>query len=135
MNDVDICQYDPADYHKHATAVFQNFSKYNTTVRENVGFGRVEALSRRSAVETAVHLAQADTVVEALPDGLQTILESPGFESLSYPGMLQPLSSHHHGLSGGEVSRVTDCFFCSHMSLFISPTVAAHCLGTSFHES
>lgn len=106
VNDVDICQYDPADYHKHTTAVFQNFSKYNTTVRENVGFGRVEALSRRSAVETAVHLAQADTVVEALPDGLQTILESPGFESLSYPGMLQPLSSHHHGLSGGEWQRI-----------------------------
>ncbi|KAL0070964.1 hypothetical protein AAF712_002185 [Marasmius tenuissimus] len=106
VNDVDVRQYDPADYHKHTTAVFQNFSKYNSTVRENVGLGRVDALSRRSAVEAAVRLAQADTLVEALPDGLQTMLESPGFENLSYPGMPQPQSSRHHGLSGGEVSRV-----------------------------
>lgn len=106
VNDVDIRRYDPADYHKHTTAVFQNFSKYNSTVRENVGLGSVESLSRRSVVEAAVHLAQADTIVDALPHGLQTMLESPGFETLSYPGMPQSQSSRHHGLSGGEWQRI-----------------------------
>ncbi|KAF9263663.1 P-loop containing nucleoside triphosphate hydrolase protein [Marasmius fiardii PR-910] len=106
VNDVDIRRYDPADYHKHTTAVFQNFSKYNSTVRENVGLGSVESLSRRSIVEAAVHLAQADTIVDSLPHGLQTMLESPGFETLSYPGMPQSQSSRHHGLSGGEWQRI-----------------------------
>ncbi|KAL0580793.1 hypothetical protein V5O48_001258 [Marasmius crinis-equi] len=106
VNDIDVRQYDPADYHRHTTAVFQNFSKYNSTVRENVGLGCVESLSCRSAVETAVRLAQADIIVDTLPNGLQTMLESPGFESLSYPGMPQPQSSRHHGLSGGEWQRI-----------------------------
>ncbi|KAJ6627517.1 P-loop containing nucleoside triphosphate hydrolase protein [Mycena sp. CBHHK59/15] len=105
VNDVDIRRYNPFDYHQHLTAVFQGFSKFNTTVRENVGLGRVEKLGSRTSIETAIHLAEADSVVNSLPCGLRTILEAPGFESMSYSG--RAASSRHHGLSGGEWQRLS----------------------------
>jgi len=105
VNDVDIRRYDPFDYHQHLTAVFQGFSKFNTTVRENVGLGRVEKIRSRTAIETAIHLAEADSVVNSLPSGISTVLETPGFESMSYPGCAA--SSRQHGLSGGEWQRLS----------------------------
>ncbi|KAK7060212.1 hypothetical protein VNI00_000977 [Paramarasmius palmivorus] len=104
VNDVDIRRYHPADYHKHTTAVFQGFSKFNSTVRENVGLGHVEALKCRTSVKTAIQLAEAEAIVGSLPNGLQTVLETPGFEALAYPGM--PQSTRYHGLSGGEWQRI-----------------------------
>jgi len=105
VNGVDIRRYHPDEYHRHLTAVFQGFSKFNATVKENVGLGYVEKLTQRSAIEKAIHLAEADTIVGSLPDGLRTTLETPGFESLSYPGMRSQQRSHH-GLSGGEWQRI-----------------------------
>jgi ABC-type multidrug transport system fused ATPase/permease subunit len=105
VNGYDIRQYNPAEYHRHLTAVFQGFSKFNSTIKENVGLGFVEKMGSRIAVETAVHLAEADAIIEALPNGLRTTLETPGFESIAYPGSTgHQQSPHHHGLSGGEVS-------------------------------
>lgn len=136
VNDVDIRLYDPPDYHRHTTSVFQNFSKYNTSVRENVGFGCVELLSCRSVVENAVRLAQAETIVDALPHGLQSTLEPPGFENLSYPGMPHSLGSRHHGLSGGEASSaVKEYDQCIFLTISTSRLVAAHCSGAGVHES
>lgn len=101
INGIDIRRYHPPDYHKHLTAVFQGFSKFNSTLRENVGLGNINKLGDRDAILEAVHLAEADLLVESLPSGLQTILDSPGFESFTYPG--SPRSPSRHGLSGGEV--------------------------------
>ncbi|CAK5275788.1 unnamed protein product [Mycena citricolor] len=108
VNDVDIRRYEPSDYHQHITGVFQGtnggFSKFNTTVRENVGLGRVERLRSKSLVEKSIRLAQADDLVNSLPYGLRTDLDTPGFESMSYPGQG---FSRLHGLSGGEWQRLS----------------------------
>ncbi|KAJ7507444.1 P-loop containing nucleoside triphosphate hydrolase protein [Mycena galericulata] len=101
VNDVDIRRYEPVDYHQHLTAVFQGFSKFNTTVRENVGLGRVEKMRSRSLIETAINLAEAD-FVNSLPYGIRTILET---DSMSYSGCAD--SSRQHGLSGGEWQRLS----------------------------
>ncbi|KAJ7179429.1 P-loop containing nucleoside triphosphate hydrolase protein [Mycena filopes] len=103
INSVNIRRYDPTDYHQHLTAVFQGFSKFSTTVRENVGVGRVEKMRSRTAIETAIHLAEADSVVNSLPYGIRTILDSG--ESMSYAGCGP--SSRQHGLSGGEWQRLS----------------------------
>ncbi|KAJ7688422.1 P-loop containing nucleoside triphosphate hydrolase protein [Mycena rosella] len=105
VNDIDIRRYDPFDYHQHLTAVFQGFSKFNTTVRENVGLGRVEKMRSQTSIETAIHLAEADKIVNTLPYGLRTVLQTPGFESMSYSGCTT--SSRQHGLSGGEWQRLS----------------------------
>ncbi|KAF8640043.1 hypothetical protein AX17_001285 [Amanita inopinata Kibby_2008] len=105
VNDVDIRRYNPDDYHRHLTAVFQGFSKFNFTVQKNVGLGNVELLSYRPAIEQAIRLAEADVMIESLPRGLQTKLQTPGFESIPYPGN-NSSTSHLHGLSGGEWQRI-----------------------------
>lgn len=104
VNGVDVRRYNPAEYHRHLSAVFQGFSKFSSTVKENVGLGNVEKIGYRPAIETAIHLAEADTLVESLPNGIKTMLETPGFEAVSYPGM-EGFDSYprRHGLSGGEV--------------------------------
>ncbi len=114
VNGHDIRRYDPAEYHDHLSAVLQGFSKFNSTVRENVGVGSVTKMSSTTSIETAVNLARADGIVEALPDGLQTVLESPAFESIPHPGSMSEFS-HSHGLSGGEVcfSRFASAFRCT----------------------
>jgi len=103
VNGVDVRRYNPTEYHRHLSAVFQGFSKFSSTVKENVGLGNVEKIGYRPAIETAIHLAEADTLVESLPNGIKTMLETPGFEALSYPGMGCGNSPQRHGLSGGEV--------------------------------
>jgi len=107
VNGVDIRRYNPVDYHRHLTAVFQGFSKFSSTVKENVGIGNIEKMSHRQSIEEAIHLAEADNVVQSLPNGLKTHLESPGFESVSYPGSIGSYyHSNRHGLSGGEWQRI-----------------------------
>lgn len=114
------------DYHKRLTTVFQGFSKFNTTVAENVGLGDVRKMVDKDEIRKAIHLAEADGIVSGLAGGMDTILEIPGFEALSYPGspcesvydggcgygssvggMDDGLSGqsvqHRSGLSGGEV--------------------------------
>ena len=106
-NGIDVRRYNPAEYHSHLSAVFQGFSQFSTTVKENVGLGNVEKIAYKPAIETAVRLAEADILVKSLPNGLKTLLETPGYESLSYPGMMgYEDTTQRHGLSGGEVRTI-----------------------------
>ncbi|RXW25768.1 hypothetical protein EST38_g57 [Candolleomyces aberdarensis] len=109
INGVDVRKYSPAEYHRHISAVFQGFSKFNASIKENVGLGNVDKMRYKPAIETAVHLAEADMLVESLPNGLKTLLETPGFESISYPGSMSydsSSASQRYGLSGGEWQRI-----------------------------
>ena len=108
INGVDIRRLSPAEYHRHVTAVFQDFSKFNSTVRENVGVGYVQKLQSHAVVCRAIHLGGADTFVDTLPNGLKTKLDNSGFGAVppAYPGTPGcGMSSRQqcHGLSGGEV--------------------------------
>ncbi|KAH0839627.1 P-loop containing nucleoside triphosphate hydrolase protein [Lanmaoa asiatica] len=110
INGVDIRRLSPTEYHQHITAVFQDFSKFNSTVRENVGLGYVQKLQSHAAVSHAIHLGGADTFVDTLPNGLKTKLDSSGFDAMppAYPGTpgCGMSSRQHHGLSGGEWQRI-----------------------------
>jgi len=103
---VDIRRLTPSEYHRHVTTVFQGFSKYNSTVRENVGLGYVPNLQSPAAIERAIRLGGSDAFVGSLPNGIKTKLDASGFEFMPY----SPVAGHsvssrlQHGLSGGEVS-------------------------------
>ncbi|THH13893.1 hypothetical protein EW146_g6379 [Bondarzewia mesenterica] len=116
VNDVDIRRYHPVDLHRAMTAVFQNFSKYNGTVTENIGIGFVQDITCPSALKRAVKLAESERIVDSLPQGADTRLDALGFDSLIYPplgGMPVPTGAKSerpvwvpHGLSGGEWQRI-----------------------------
>lgn len=108
INGTDIRLLNPQEYHKHVTALFQVFSKLSTTVRENVGIGDVDSKFSDHAVREAAHRAGAGRLVEVLPRGLDTTLESDGM-GLSPFGEgaiginFGEMPEARHGLSGGEV--------------------------------
>lgn len=108
VNGVDIRRLTPSDYHRHVTTVFQGFSKYSSTVRENVGLGYVQNLQSPTAIEHAMRLGGSDAFVSALPSGMKTKLDASGFEFMPCSpasGSCHGIPSRlQHGLSGGEVS-------------------------------
>jgi len=114
VNGVSIRRYRPTDYHRHTTALFQGFSRFNATLRENVGVGRVERMHSTPHIERALRGAGASRLVEALPRGLRTNLSSaggggwdsaPSFVAQA-PGLGEDIDLGHQGLSGGEWQRL-----------------------------
>ncbi|EIM85550.1 P-loop containing nucleoside triphosphate hydrolase protein [Stereum hirsutum FP-91666 SS1] len=126
LNDTSIRLYNPSDLHRVCTAIFQQFSRYNGTVTDNVGVGRVEDMrsdvsgTRDGPVRRAIRLAEGEEVVDALPKGLETVLDAVGFDAMGAsgsqgsgagygaytgPGMMGVDQEWMpHGLSGGEAS-------------------------------
>jgi ATP-binding cassette, subfamily B, bacterial len=54
--------------------IFQDFVRYQLTARENIGFGRAEAVDDVDAIAGAARQAGAHDYLEALPDGYETML-------------------------------------------------------------
>lgn len=109
INGSPIQRYDPFEFHTHVTAVFQSFSKHNGTAKENIGVGYVNDMESATAVKEAVGLARANHIIDSLPDGLNTKLDTSGFYNSSFlpttlvGGAGERPSYVHHGMSGGEV--------------------------------
>jgi ATP-binding cassette subfamily B protein len=60
---------------RHRVAVmFQDFSQYLVTFRQQVGFGRVECLDDEARIVRAADMAGLGGVVTSLPNGLDTLL-------------------------------------------------------------
>jgi len=89
--------------------VFQGFSKFNSTVKENIGVGYVQKMGSHAAIYKAINLAGAETIVSSLPNGLRTKLDTSGstvFPPFSNNAGSSKTSRIHHGLSGGEWQRI-----------------------------
>lgn len=128
INDVDVRQYDAEDLHEHTTVVFQNFSRYNTTLRENVGVGQIDLLDKDTSLREALRAGGGARLLN-LPNGLDTNLEYSGFD-FSFPSPFPPdplgfggvgsTASDRCALSGGEVGYDPSVFETPADALFIS---------------
>jgi ATP-binding cassette subfamily B protein len=54
--------------------IFQDFVRYQLSARENIGFGRAEAVDDLEGIAAAARQAGAHEYLEALPDGYETSL-------------------------------------------------------------
>ena len=54
--------------------IFQDFVRYHLPVRENIGFGQIDALDDFERIAAAARKSGAHAVVEELPDGYETML-------------------------------------------------------------
>ena len=107
VNGRDIRRYSPPEYHEHVTAVFQGFSRFEGSVRLNVGVGYVPDMRSHAHVDAAVTLAGAKKLVSGLPNGLKTSLDASGCSPVARPladAFACGPERRQHGLSGGEVS-------------------------------
>ena len=74
VDGVDLNELAPDDWYRRFGTVFQDFVRYETTVRENIVFGWLEGRDDARALAATVARSGADEVVAALPDGLDTRL-------------------------------------------------------------
>ena len=74
LDGVDLREFDPAELRREMGVIFQDFVRYELTAGENIGLGQVSALHDASRLQAAAAKAGADTVVAALPNGLDTQL-------------------------------------------------------------
>ena len=74
LDGVDLRRFDPAELRRHISAIFQDFSVYQAPAWENIGYGDVEHGTDREKIVDASKQANAHAVIEALPQGYDTML-------------------------------------------------------------
>jgi ATP-binding cassette subfamily B protein len=74
LDGVDLRDFDPTELHRRVGVIFQDYLRYQLTVLENIGFGRVEAMHDPERLARAARQAGADTVIASLPEGYATPL-------------------------------------------------------------
>ncbi len=74
VDGVDLRDMAPADWYRRFGTVFQDFLRYQSTVRDNITFGWVDGAGDEAALHAAVIRSEADEVVKTLPQGLDTLL-------------------------------------------------------------
>ena len=74
VDGTDIRAIHPDAWRGRTTAAFQDFGKFHTVVRESIAFGDLDRFDDASAVRRAVSDADADSIIEKLPHGLETQL-------------------------------------------------------------
>jgi ATP-binding cassette, subfamily B, bacterial len=74
IDGIDLRDFDPAELRKRVGVIFQDYVRYQFTVGENIGFGRVEAMHDSGRVMRAAAQSGADRVIASLPEGYATPL-------------------------------------------------------------
>jgi ATP-binding cassette subfamily B protein len=67
--------YDPATLHQQVAFVFQDATMFNLTLRENIGFSKTVS---NDDLAKAIATAELTAFVEALPQGLETMVSERG---------------------------------------------------------
>lgn len=92
LDGVDLRAYDLDDLRATIGVIFQDFVRYQATVRENIGYGQIAALDDTARLQAAAVRGGADEVVAALPNG--------------YDAMLGRWFNQGHELSGGQWQKI-----------------------------
>jgi ATP-binding cassette, subfamily B, bacterial len=74
VDGVDLREIQPGDWRRRMSASFQDFTKFEFSVRESVGIGDLARMDDEHAVETALRRGDAVGLVRDLPNGLDTQL-------------------------------------------------------------
>jgi ATP-binding cassette subfamily B protein len=74
LDGVDLREYDLPSLHQRFGVIFQDYVRYQFTVRENIGFGQVDALEDLERIKEAADRGGATQVIESLPKGYDTML-------------------------------------------------------------
>jgi len=75
INSLPAQSYTRSSLHAHTTVCFQDYAKYNLTLRENVGTGNYPRMRDEELMKAALERGGADAVVKRLPHGIDEELE------------------------------------------------------------
>jgi ATP-binding cassette subfamily B protein len=74
LDGVDLREYDLGELRRKMGAIFQDFGRYEFTAGENIGLGRLEQLDNHERQLDALVKAGGESLLESLPNGLDTLL-------------------------------------------------------------
>jgi ATP-binding cassette subfamily B protein len=74
LDGVDLREYDLPSLHQRFGVIFQDFVRYQFTVRENIAFGQVDALNDLDRITGAADRGGASPIISSLPRGYDTML-------------------------------------------------------------
>lgn len=74
LNGIDIRDFDPIDYRKMFSVVFQDYARYPNTVRENIHFGDVTKPLNSDDIEISAAKSGANEFIDEFPAGYDTQL-------------------------------------------------------------
>lgn len=74
LDGIDLREYSMEQLHHETGVIFQDFMRYEMTVRENIGIGRIEQLDQDQDIERAAEKSLADDVVKRLGGGYEQML-------------------------------------------------------------
>ena len=74
LEGIDIRDFRTSDLRRMMSVVFQDYVRYNLTALENIWFGQADSSPNMESIIRAANCSGADRVVEALPQGYDTVL-------------------------------------------------------------
>ncbi len=104
LDGVDLRDYDLDEVRRRIGVIFQDFVRYQLTVRENIGFGQIDRLDDAQQIGEAARRGGADDIVATLPSGMETMLGrwfEHGFELSG--GQWQKIALSRAFMRDGEV--------------------------------
>lgn len=92
LDGININRYKKNDYQKKFGVIFQDFFRYEFTIKENIAVGNIAEIENRQKIENAAVLSLATEVIDNLPDG--------------YEQQLGKRFAKGHELSGGQWQKI-----------------------------
>jgi ATP-binding cassette subfamily B protein len=74
LDGVDLRDYDVEDLRREIGVIFQDYMRYDAVVRENIGFGKIEALGEEKQIRGAAVKSLAQSVIDKLPGGFEQMV-------------------------------------------------------------
>jgi ATP-binding cassette, subfamily B, bacterial len=72
VDGIDLRKLDPQEWRARMAVVYQDYSRFQMTVRENIGIGKVDEIDNLPAVKAAAERGGATAMIDRLPDGYET---------------------------------------------------------------
>jgi ATP-binding cassette subfamily B protein len=69
LDGIPIIEYSKAEYHQYFGVIFQDFVKFDLTVRENIAVGSIDDINDQPRIESAADKSLAFEVIEEMPNG------------------------------------------------------------------
>lgn len=92
LDGINIKRFNKSKYQAYFGVLFQDFFRYEFTVRENIAIGKIDQINNQAQIEKAAQLSLADEVVEEL--------------ALGYEQQLGKRFVKGHELSGGQWQKI-----------------------------
>ncbi|MDT0675624.1 ABC transporter ATP-binding protein [Autumnicola musiva] len=69
LDGIPVKQYKPSEYQQYFGVIFQDFVKFELTLRENIAMGEIEEIKNQKRIDSAAQKSLAQEVVSELPLG------------------------------------------------------------------